>query len=92
MCALHPLISPSLSLGGPHTVPYLVTMFEYCLVAGIDFWDLTLCAKATHIDQLCDKLTENFDFQPASVQKYYFNRYMSIKMSLFRYVGQLEHD
>jgi mediator of RNA polymerase II transcription subunit 16 len=77
-------MSPISDPGGPHTVPYLVTMFEYCLASGIDFWDLTICAKLSHIDTLCEKLTENFDLQPPHIRSFYYGRFMAIKSSLFR--------
>ena len=65
-------------------MPYLVTMFEYCFVSGVDFWDLTICAKMSHIDSLCDKLTENFDRQPAHIQQFYFGHLMAVKATLYR--------
>jgi len=77
-------ISPISDPGGPHTVPYLVTMFEYCFVSGVDFWDLTICAKMNHIDSLCDKLTENYNRQPTHIQQFYFGHLMAVKATLYR--------
>ena len=87
-------ISPISDPGGPHTVPYLVTMFEYCFVSGMDFWDLTICAKMNHIDSLCEKLTENYNRQPAHIQQFYFGHLMAVKATLYRlespHVGDLK--
>lgn len=63
---------------------YLVTMFEYCLVSGLDCWDLSLCAKTQHLDQLCLKLDENFDLQPPNFQNFYLSRFLAMKVSLYR--------
>ena len=35
-------MSPIADPGGPHVAAYLVTMYEYCLVSGRDWWDLAL--------------------------------------------------
>ena len=77
-------MSPISDPGGPHTVPYLVTMYEYSLVSGVDFWDLTICTKLAHIDPICDKLTENYGRQPESNKKYYQFRLNTIKSALYR--------
>ncbi len=77
-------MSPISDPGGPHTVPYLVTMFEYCLTSGIDFWDLTVCTKLSHVEPLSEKLTVNFESQPPHIQGFYFGRFMAIKSSLLR--------
>ena len=34
-----------LSSGGIHTVDQLVTMYEYCVVSGVDSWDLNVCLR-----------------------------------------------
>jgi hypothetical protein len=82
----------SLFIGGPHTVPYLVTMFEYCLVSGKDFWDVSVCSNPAQIEPICSKLTENYDRQPANVQAYYYSRIMSIKMTLHSLNTQGEYN
>ena len=59
-------------------------------MSGIDPWDLTICAKLSHIEQICDKLLENFNLQPESVQRYYHSRLLSIRMNLYRLSPQGE--
>ena len=49
-------MSPIADPGGPHVAAYLVTMYEYCLVSGRDWWDLALAASLTNIQTVADKL------------------------------------
>ena len=37
-----------------------------------------------HIDSLCDKLTENYNRQPAHIQQFYFGHLMAVKATLYR--------
>ena len=50
----------------------------------MDSWDLTICAKMNHIDSLCEKLTENYNLQPAHIQQFYFGHLMAVKATLYR--------
>ncbi len=67
-------VSPISDPGGAHTVPFLVTMLEYCLVSGRDCWDVTACARAGHVEAACERLAENFGRQQPSVRAYYETR------------------
>ena len=49
-------LSPIADPGGPHKAPYLVTMYEYCLLSGKDWWDLSLAAAQTNPQTITDKL------------------------------------
>ena len=42
-------MSPITDPGGPHVPAELQTMFEYCLVSGLDWWDLTVCMKSSQV-------------------------------------------
>ena len=61
-------------LGGLHSPSNLVTMLEYCLVSGYDWWDLTICAKPAHLEPICTRLTEDFNRQPQALQQLYWSR------------------
>ena len=54
---------------GLHSPNNLVTMLEYCLVSGYDWWDLTICAKPGHLEAICERLTEDFNKQPPALQQ-----------------------
>ena len=60
--------------GGLHSPNNLVTMLEYCLVSGYDWWDLTICAKPGHLEAICERLTEDFNKQPPALQQLYWSR------------------
>ena len=49
-------MSPIADPAGPHVAAFLVTMYEYCLVSGRDWWDLALAAVQTNIQTVTDKL------------------------------------
>jgi len=84
-------MSPIADPGGPHVAPYLVTMYEYCLLSGRDWWDLSLAASQINIQTVADKLEENFKSQPIGVQSFCYYRYMSIKASLYRLCAHSEY-
>jgi len=79
-------MSPISDPGGPPLAPYIVTMLEYCLVSGKDWWDLAIAAKPSKLEAICDKFSEIFYTQPEGRQMYYFARFMAIKSSLYRLV------
>ena len=84
-------MSPITDPGGPHVPAELQTMFEYCLVSGLDWWDLTVCLKSSQIETICHRLEEDFNKQSKAVQDYYFSRYLSLKISLFRIMSGSEY-
>ena len=45
-------MSPITDPGGPHVPAELQTMFEYCLVSGLDWWDLTACMKSSQVTKI----------------------------------------
>ena len=59
------------STGSSFTVPYLTSLFEYCLVSGKDFWDVTLCLQHHQVEQVCQRLEDNFAAQSKVLQLYY---------------------
>lgn len=77
-------MSPITDPGGPHVPVGLQTMFEFCLVSGLDWWDVAVCMKSSHVETVCFKLEEDFGKQPKSNQEYYFSRFMAITSSLYR--------
>ena len=49
-------MSPITDPGGPYSVSYIVTLLEYCLVSGRDFWDLAIATKPNRVEAVCEKL------------------------------------
>ena len=84
-------MSPITDPGGSHVPAELQTMFEYCLVSGLDWWDLTVCMKPSQIETVCHRLEEDFNKQSQAVQDFYFSRYKSMKSSLFRLIQGCEY-
>jgi len=77
-------LSPIADPGGPPLAPYIVTMLEYCLVSGRDWWDLAVAAKPSKLEFICDKFAENFGRQGPGEKEYYASRFLAIKASLLR--------
>ena len=49
-------MSPIADPGGPYVPAYLVTLYEYCMMSGQDWWDLGLAAAQTNVQTVVDKL------------------------------------
>ena len=79
-------LSPISDPCGPHVPASLQTMFEFCLVSALDWWDLTVCLKPTDVEAVCSRLEENFLKQGSSVQDYYHSRYMSLKRLVLAHI------
>ncbi len=78
-------VSPISDPGGPHTVPFLATALEHCLVSGRDPWDAAACAASpAHLDAACERLQDNFSRQAPGVRAYYGARFTSLKLFLHR--------
>lgn len=67
------------------TVPYAVTVFEYCLVSRIDCLDVLIGLRPAMIDTVCEKITENFHQQSPGVQQLFQNQLLALKMAIYRY-------
>jgi hypothetical protein len=78
-----------LSSGGPLTVPYAVTLLEYCLMSGMDWWDVLLALRPSMLDAVCERFSESFLRQPAAMQQFHYSQYLCIKTSLYRLVPAL---
>lgn len=66
------------------TISYIVSLLEYCLVAGYDALDIFLTVRTQHLDSIVDRLTENFTRQPSPVQQYYYVNFLTMKTNLYR--------
>ncbi|XP_075213152.1 mediator complex subunit 16 [Lycorma delicatula] len=78
---LHPISEPG---GGPMSIQLATTLLEYCLVTGLDWWDILISLRPNILDAVCDRLTENFNRQPAAVQQYHYVTYLALKSALYR--------
>ncbi|KAL0276749.1 UNVERIFIED_CONTAM: hypothetical protein PYX00_004255 [Menopon gallinae] len=70
--------------GGPMTVPYACTLLEYCLVTGLDWWDLLVSLRASMLEAVCEKFTESFNRQNSASKQFYYVQFLCIKTSLYR--------
>ncbi|GIY47012.1 mediator of RNA polymerase II transcription subunit 16 [Caerostris darwini] len=77
-------LCPVTDIGGPMTTSYALTVLEYCLVTGTDWWDVVLSLRPGWIESICEKFTESFNRQPPAAQQGWISRYLSIKGSLYR--------
>lgn len=79
-------LPPQIDSSIPLSVPYTTTLLEYCLITGLDWLDLLLVLRTGMLDALCDRLSESFNKQSSAVQQFFFESYLCIKTSLYRYV------
>jgi len=70
--------------GGPLTVPYAVTLLEYCLISGMDWWDVLLALRPSMLEAVCERFTESFNRQTSSTQQILLTQYLCIKTSLYK--------
>lgn len=66
------------------TVPYACTLLEFCLVTGLDWWDLLVCLRANMLEAVVEKFTENYNRQNAACKQFYYAQFLCIKTSLYR--------
>ncbi len=74
-------------LEGPLTVPHATTMLEYCLVSGLDLWDIAISLKPQVLEAVCERFNENFGKQYPSVQQLEYGNFLSMKAFLYRLAG-----
>lgn len=72
--------------GGPMTVPYACTLLEYCLVTGLDWWDLLVSLRSSMLEAVVEKFTESFNRQNSASKQFYNVQFLCIKTSLYRWV------
>ena len=70
--------------GVPMTVPYACTLLEYCLVSGLDWWDLLVSLRPSMLEAVCERFTESYNRQQPAVQQFHSAQFLSIKSSLYR--------
>ncbi|XP_067002981.2 mediator of RNA polymerase II transcription subunit 16 isoform X2 [Anabrus simplex] len=70
--------------GGSMTVPHVTTLLEYCLVTGLDWWDLLVSLRPAMIDTVCERFTDNFNHQMPAVQQFHYVQFLNMKTSLYR--------
>ncbi|KAJ1530563.1 hypothetical protein ONE63_005449 [Megalurothrips usitatus] len=70
--------------GAPMTVPYACVLLEYCLVSGLDWWDLLVSLRPSMLEAVCERFTESYNRQQPAVQQFHSAQFLSIKASLYR--------
>jgi mediator of RNA polymerase II transcription subunit 16 len=73
-----------LCVGVPVTIPYALMSLEYCLLTGIDYWDVLIGLRSTMLDSLCERLTDSFNQQSIGLQQLLQYRLLNIKLAIFR--------
>ncbi|XP_046633144.1 mediator of RNA polymerase II transcription subunit 16-like [Daphnia pulicaria] len=80
VCKLSPITDP----GAAVTIPYALMSLEYCLLTGIDYWDVLIGLRSTMLDSLCERLTDSFNQQSIGLQQLLQYRLLNIKLAIFR--------
>ncbi|KAL5288070.1 MED16 family protein [Megaselia abdita] len=65
-------------------VNYKTTLLEYCLVTGIDASDVLMTMKPNYIENVLEKLSDNFSRQNSSTQQFYYVNSLTMKTNLAR--------
>ncbi|XP_064636432.1 mediator of RNA polymerase II transcription subunit 16-like [Lineus longissimus] len=63
---------------------YIVSLLEYAMVTGFDWWDIMLLVKSGTVENVLVRFHDNFYRQLHSVQEYLYTRFMGVRASLFR--------
>jgi mediator of RNA polymerase II transcription subunit 16 len=61
-----------------------VNLLEFCMISGLDSLDSMLMLKPQMIDVIVDKLTDNFNRQPNQVTQFYYLKFLTMKINLYR--------
>ena len=77
-------LSPISDPGGPSLAPYIVTILEYCMVSGRDWWDLAIAAEPSKVESIAELVSANFFKQSVGQQQYFYSRFMAIRSAMFR--------
>jgi len=64
----------------------MLMALEYCLLTGVDSWDVLLGLKQSFSDSLCERFNEHFQLQTVGLQQLLQFRMSNIKLSLYRYL------
>lgn len=65
-------------------VNYKTTLLEYCLVTGCDASDVLMTMKPSYIENVLEKLSDNFSRQNSSTQQFYYVNSLTMKTNLAR--------
>ncbi|CRL07209.1 CLUMA_CG020192, isoform A [Clunio marinus] len=63
---------------------HAANLFEFCMISGLDTLDSQLLLKPLSINDLVDKLTDNFNRQPNHVTQFYYLKFLTMKINLYR--------
>ncbi|XP_041986369.1 mediator of RNA polymerase II transcription subunit 16 [Aricia agestis] len=75
--------APAADIPTPLSVTATAGALEYALVAGLDALDLLVTLKPNVVDAVCERLTENFQRQPAAFQQYYYHGWLKLRIALY---------
>uniref|UniRef100_T1GWC6 Mediator of RNA polymerase II transcription subunit 16 n=1 Tax=Megaselia scalaris TaxID=36166 RepID=T1GWC6_MEGSC len=65
-------------------VNYKTTLLEYCLVTGYDASDVLMTMKPNYIENVLEKMSDNFSRQNSSTQQFYYVNSLTMKTNLAR--------
>lgn len=63
---------------------HAANLLEFCMISGVDTLDSMLMLKPQMIDTIVDKLTDNFNRQPNHVIQFYYLKFLTMKINLYR--------
>jgi mediator of RNA polymerase II transcription subunit 16 len=63
---------------------HTANLLEFCMISGLDTLDSMLMLKPQMIDTIVDKLTDNFNRQPNHVTQFYYLKFLTMKINLYR--------
>lgn len=71
---------------GGLTVTHACALLEFCLVTGLDWWDVLIALRPPLIETVCERFNDTFHRQLSAVQQFYYVRFLNIKVSLILFL------
>jgi mediator of RNA polymerase II transcription subunit 16 len=62
----------------------IANLLEFCMVSGLDTLDSMLMFRSQNIDNIVDRLTDNFNRQPNYITQFYYLKFLTMKINLYR--------
>ncbi|KAL1132653.1 hypothetical protein AAG570_010605 [Ranatra chinensis] len=77
---LLPILEPGVGM----TVNVACNLLEYCLVTGADCWDVLISIRPSLVENISDRLVDNFARQPLHTQQFYYIAHLAQRTALAR--------
>ncbi|ESO93932.1 hypothetical protein LOTGIDRAFT_209457 [Lottia gigantea] len=67
--------------------PSVLLLLEYMLCFGYDWWDVFLAIRQGMVEGICQRLSDDFQKQPGSMQEFLRMRLIALQMALYNFLS-----